>query len=180
MYKQYIDAIWVCLTKISAATQYIAVAANKGVFMRHLAIAIAFSVILAGCQTGPQQTNAPLPDEIDITQPPSDVPKEHAEFVGKWQGRWGGTLDSYLVVKSVSDNNADVIYSWGSSEYVPQAGWEPVNAYFRDRTLIVPLNNNPTIEAKYTMTEQGKLDATYRDEGDNVTSEATFVKVGSN
>ena len=148
--------------------------------MRYVPHVFAFSILLAACQTGPTQTSAPLPDDINIQQPASNVSEEKAAFLGQWHGRWGGTLDGKLVVESVSNETAEVIYAWGTSQYVQQSGWKPVTGQFQDATLVVPLNENPSVVARYTMTERGKLDATYRDEGDDVTSEATFVKVGSN
>lgn len=147
------------------------------------AVAVALSAILAACQNSPTQTkqsSAPLPDNIKISKSSGDIPEEKAEYIGKWQGRWGGTLDSYLVVKNVSEDRADVIYAWGTNQYVNQAGWEPHTGYFRGGELVVPLDRNPTVEARYQLTEKGNLDASYRNERNDSTAEATFVKVGSN
>ena len=39
------------------------------------------------------QKDVPLPGEIEIVPPSSDLPPEVAAFFGRWEGNWEGDLD---------------------------------------------------------------------------------------
>lgn len=55
----------------------------------------------------------PLPGEIEITTPSSDVPPHIAAFSGRWEGTWEGDLDSILIVEKIGLEKAKIIYAWG-------------------------------------------------------------------
>lgn len=69
----------------------------------------------------------PLPDNVNIRTPSADVPERYAGFSGRWgPGKWDDELCHVLVVETVdSEGEAEVIYSWGTSERwnIRQAGW---------------------------------------------------------
>jgi len=52
-------------------------------------------LLLVGCAT------VPLPADVRIVPPSTEVPKEFAAFSGKWQGVWDQTLDHILVVEEI-------------------------------------------------------------------------------
>jgi hypothetical protein len=65
----------------------------------------------------------PLPEDIEITPPSSDLPKEIAAFSGKWDGVWDGTKgESILIVEEIDSKEAGIIYAWGEGLGGPP-GW---------------------------------------------------------
>ena len=68
-----------------------------------------------------------LPDDVNIRTPSADVPEKFAVFSGRWgPGKWDGELCHVLVVETIGlEGEAEVIYSWGTSERwnIKQAGW---------------------------------------------------------
>ena len=61
------------------------------------------------------QKNVPLPREIEIVTPPSDLPPAVAAFSGRWEGVWEGELESILIVEEIDSQKAKVIYAWGDA-----------------------------------------------------------------
>jgi len=55
----------------------------------------------------------PLPEDVSITSPSDNIPKEIAAFSGKWKGMWNNYLDGMLVVERIDQSKADIIISWG-------------------------------------------------------------------
>ena len=56
----------------------------------------------------------PLPDDIKITAPAADVPKEIAAFSGVWEGKdVGYGIGRVLVVEEINSKEAKVIYCRG-------------------------------------------------------------------
>lgn len=119
--------------------------------MRHLWLV---GFLLAGCASA-----VPLPFKVTVV-PPVGVPQELAAFSGKWQGVWDGTLDHILVVEEITENEAIVIYAWGSSVN-PQItpGFRRTSATFEGNSLVVNLPRPATV--RYRMRPDGKLDARY-------------------
>ncbi len=74
-----------------------------------------------------ESCESPLPDNVNIRTPSADVPEKYAGFSGRWgPGKWDGELCPVLVVETVdSEGEAEVIYSWGTSERwnIKQVGW---------------------------------------------------------
>ncbi len=127
---------------------------------------------LAACQTAQQP--APLPENLTIQSDTSGLSESQAAFLGRWHGRWGGTLDGYLVVTQITPPNADVIYAWGTNRHVSEAGWVERTAEFEGDKLVVPVNKERNIKAVYEMKANGNLKGVYTRPG-NVRSEATLV-----
>jgi len=68
----------------------------------------------------------PLPEDLNVVQPISDIPKEIASFSGVWVGgSWDGVLPHILVVERIESNgNASVIYAIGDCpEWNIRSGW---------------------------------------------------------
>ena len=55
------------------------------------------------------QKNVPLPRDIGIVPPPSDLPPAVAAFSGRWEGVWEGELESILIVEEIDSQKAKVI-----------------------------------------------------------------------
>ena len=137
-----------------------------------LLLSVIAAIALTSCQT-PQQA-APLPENLTIQTDTSNVPDSQAAFLGRWHGRWGGTLDGYLVVTEVTPTTAQVIYSWGTNRNVRDAGWVPRTATFEGEKLIVPVNKERDIKAVYEMNDDGTLTGIYTRPG-GIRSEATLI-----
>jgi hypothetical protein len=60
-----------------------------------------------------------LPKDITLVQPGTGVPATLANFVGVWTGVWNSGIENVLVVTSINDKEAKVIYAWGPA---PQFG----------------------------------------------------------
>jgi len=60
----------------------------------------------------------PLPDTIQLNMAPANpsLPSELAAFVGKWGGKWNGTLASNLYVESIEQDGAvKGVYVWDTA-----------------------------------------------------------------
>ena len=82
----------------------------------------------------------PLPENIEIVAPASDLPKEIAAFSGKWEGVWENVLDAILIVEEIDSEQAKVIYAWGDA-----ARWNITKGYSRGVAKIIP-GSRPKIE----------------------------------
>jgi len=71
--------------------------------------------------------DVPLPENIKIIPPSSEVPKEIAAFSGTWEGNWEGKLDAKLIVEEINSNQAKIIYSRGDAA----PGWNVKKGYER-------------------------------------------------
>ena len=67
-----------------------------------------------GCAYIP--TPPPLPATLDIQTPSPDVPPEIAAFIGIWEGKWGASLDTIIVIEKIDNQKARLIYSYGKLE----------------------------------------------------------------
>jgi hypothetical protein len=62
-------------------------------------------------------SETPLPADVKLTLPGTNVPADLARFAGAWTGVWDGDVCSALVVEEVFANGvARVVYSRGTSE----------------------------------------------------------------
>ncbi|HDH05718.1 MAG TPA: hypothetical protein ENH01_08395 [Nitrospirae bacterium] len=69
--------------------------------------------VFMGCVT---TTPPPLPSSFDIASPSDDIPSELSAFLGVWEGKWGGMMETIIVVEKIDEDKATVIYSWGGKE----------------------------------------------------------------
>ena len=60
-----------------------------------------------------------MPDDLQIVQPDSSLPKELAAFFGKWEGviLTGGGIQFFLIVEKIDEEKAS-LYTWRSD-----SGW---------------------------------------------------------
>ena len=86
------------------------------------------------------QKSVPLPQEIEIVPPSSDLPPEVAAFSGRWEGNWEGNLDSILIVEQIDREKAKVIYAWGDSQRT-----RTKKGYSRHIAKVIP-TSQPKIE----------------------------------
>lgn len=74
-----------------------------------------------------------MPPSMSVVAPAAGLAQRLAAFGGGWEGRWGGSLPSRLIVEQVYSTGAIVVYAWGDH---PQgrfkAGW------LRTRAAISP------------------------------------------
>ncbi len=97
-------------------------------------------VMLLGYAAIAMAGEIPLPENINIVAPSSDLPKELAAFSGKWEGNWDGVLDAILIVEEIGLERAKVIYAWGDA---PE--WNTKKA-FRRYTAKVISGEKPKLE----------------------------------
>jgi len=67
----------------------------------------------------------PLPNDVQIVQPDTSLPRELATFSGKWYGTYvqgGKTQESFVIVEKIDEGRANLY------NYSPQYGWERYNA----------------------------------------------------
>jgi Amidohydrolase family len=70
--------------------------------------------LLAQAEAAASQSHLPpLPHDVSVVEPESDVPPGIAAFSGQWTGRWADTLDHVLVVEKIEGHTVTFIYSWG-------------------------------------------------------------------
>ena len=71
----------------------------------------------------------PLPKDISISPPSSDLKKEVAAFSGKWVGNWSGVLDAIFIVEQIGPETAKVIYALGNApQWNVSAGYQRFDA----------------------------------------------------
>ena len=60
-------------------------------------------------------TEIPLPDNIRLEQPAGEMPQELAVFYGVWEGKWGRSLSSIVIITHINPSTDEVkgIYGWG-------------------------------------------------------------------
>jgi hypothetical protein len=90
---------------------------------------ILISLAACSCTTLNSFNTVPLPKDIKIISPASNLPPEIKAFSGKWGGKWfapgsAATLDSVLIVEKVEEGKAIVYYCWGNCpEWRVTSGW---------------------------------------------------------
>jgi len=89
-------------------------------------IGLAMVAVLLICNNGYAQGGVPLPKDIVIKAPSSELPKEIVGFSGKWKGKWDGRADFILVVTEIDSEKAEIIYA--NAEY-PTSRWAAACAY---------------------------------------------------
>lgn len=77
-------------------------------YLKKLFFSLLFLFVI-GCATPPP----PLPPTLNIVPPDTDVPSEIAAFSGTWEGKWGSSQDTIIVVEKIDTQKADIIVSFG-------------------------------------------------------------------
>src|SRR5215475_11562658 len=97
-------------------------------------LATALLVATAHARDCAQET--PLPADVKLTSPGTNVPADLARFAGAWTGVWDGDVCSTLLVEEVFGNGvARVVYSRGTSEALTSAS--PTTGPRRDASRTV-------------------------------------------
>ena len=102
----------------------------------------------------------PLPLDLKITRPASDVPKEIAAFSGTWGGKWGDALDHILVVEQMEGRTAQIVYSWGVAPHwnINRPGFQRVTGTIgQDGLLRATLGNGAEVTYKLSPEEKTLL-----------------------
>ncbi len=60
-----------------------------------------------------EKQKAPPPDNVAYVKPTDDVPKNIQNLIGKWEGDWGGKLNSYMIFEEVTADSARMIFGIG-------------------------------------------------------------------
>jgi len=81
---------------------------------------VVFGLFLVVCATAYQST--PLPPDIKIIPPASDIPEEIAGFSGIWHGFSDSGNAITLIVEKINPPVAIVVYSWGKFKK-QEGGW---------------------------------------------------------
>lgn len=83
----------------------------------------------------------PLPLDTKIVPPDAQLESAVAALSGRWDGNWGGSLESILVVEEIDAQRATIVYAWAD---VPVRGWV---GGFRRRQAIVAAGE--TVEIRF-------------------------------
>jgi len=108
----------------------------------------------------------PLPADVKVTPPGTNVPPDLAHFAGAWIGSWDGDVCTTLVVEELFANGvARVVYSRGTAEALKiyQPRYWRVTGRIRDDVLRfkLPVINRPDFEYRYR-SDTGTLAGTSR------------------
>ena len=76
--------------------------------------ALLFTTTMSQAETR-RFTEIPLPDDVRVEQPAEGTPQEIAVFSGAWEGKWGGSLPSSVIITHINPSTDEVkgIYGWG-------------------------------------------------------------------
>mgnify|MGYP001322088555 FL=1 len=105
-----------------------------------------------------ESCDSPLPNDIKVIQPSSNVPSDIAKFSGTWgNGMWAGKFCHTLIIENViADGTADFVYSWGT-----YGAWNIFEGHSRGKGKIA--------DGKLMMTFQnGAIVVTYWFEGEKL------------
>jgi len=93
---------------------------------------LGLALLLVASSTGFSQS-IPLPKDIVIKAPSSELPKEIAAFSGKWKGSWRGIMDIFIVVTEIDQEKAEIIYA-----YPDTSVWNLRGTYFYETGKVIP------------------------------------------
>lgn len=118
-------------------------------------------VLLIGLAVTPQafaygDCDDPLPADLVINQPGSDVPSKLAEWSGVWHGKWGGSLCSSLAIDFVdADGRIRFVYTWGKGpKHMP---FDPGFTVGKGRIEDGSFGFGSRTTLKFVMTENGEI-----------------------
>jgi hypothetical protein len=103
-----------------------------------------------------------LPGEIEMTNPDPSLPDSLKVFAGVWEGKLSDGTDTAIFVKKITDTDAEILVSWGSSLSTPKRFMNLVgqvamndvpeiqanNAYGM-KFIMIPGSSGRTAEARY-------------------------------
>lgn len=108
----------------------------------------------------------PLPDDPVIGAPVDGMDPDLARWYGAWAGKWGGRLDSIIIVEQVApDGTGQVIYAW--ADYGPwniTKGWSRERATIEGNTMMLERFPNGA-QASFTFRADGALGGVYERAG---------------
>lgn len=111
-----------------------------------------------------EKQKAPPPDKVSYVKPADDVPKNIQNLLGRWEGDWGGQLNSYMIFEEVTTDSARVIFGSGTA---PSLGITE-GAYYRDTVSLMYTGDDSSIDFEFgvvkgTLSADGKtIDAVYK------------------
>lgn len=91
-------------------------------------VVLAVSIVLASILCCPLVIAAPpIPNDVQMVKPDPLLPKEIADFWGKWEGG-ESMMKLFLIVEKIDQEKAS-LYIWrsGSPPFVPE-GWERIES----------------------------------------------------
>jgi hypothetical protein len=92
-----------------------------------------------------EKQKAPPPDNVSYVKPTDDVPKTIQNLLGKWEGDWGGQLNSYMIFEEVTADSARMIYGFGPQ---PAIG-DTKGGYSRYTVNLVYSDNRSSIDFEF-------------------------------
>ena len=106
--------------------------------------------------------DAPLPDDLKVVTPGSDVQENYRRWSGAWRGTWGSELDHILVVEQVTaSGDASVVYAWGdSSSWRIERGWIRAKGKISGNELELDRFRN-SAEVEYTLEGPNSISGDY-------------------
>lgn len=111
----------------------------------------------------------PLPTDINIVAPSSDVPEKLASLSGKWAGKFNwtginggasGSRELVLIVEKIEGDQVSVIVSWGSDPRFKEKWTRAVGTFSSLGKLKVPLKppfSRTDVTEEYTLKADGTL-----------------------
>lgn len=85
------------------------------------------SIVLASILLCPMAMAAPpMPNDVQMVEPAPSLPKEIADFWGKWEGS-NMDMNFFLIVEKIDEEKASV-YLWRSGFGPIPRGWERIEA----------------------------------------------------
>lgn len=124
-----------------------------------------------------ESDRAPLPDNIQIVSPSSDVTQNLANLSGKWSGdltlssdRWSATPKHVLVVEKIEGARVFIVFSQGrftsgaaisrGSVVEHDAWWKRVTGFWNEEKGVLSANiptTNNVIAIEYSLNDKGVL-----------------------
>jgi hypothetical protein len=113
------------------------------------------------------EMDAALPKNAKAITPSSDIPKDLAQYSGKWYGLSDGILEHLLLVEKISNSNdIDAIYAWGVAYQwnINEPGWNRYKGKFQKNKLVLT-DKNASIKITYSINADGTMNGIYERPG---------------
>ncbi len=113
---------------------------------------------------GSARAQVPLPADLSIEAPGTDVPAADAAFSGAWgNGAWDGFRPNALIVEQIAaDGTARLVYALGASEYPKlSAKWLRTEGHIEDRRLTFDVSDPESTAGyriEYRIVAPGRLE----------------------
>ena len=79
---------------------------------KSMVMLVLFTFIGAACST--VLSRVPLPEDVKVVAPQSDLPADVKAYSGKWCGTWDNGLEHVLVVEKIDFPNVEAVYATGA------------------------------------------------------------------